>query len=88
MGFAWNRPTLLTPIACGLLFALLTLALVWSFKTGLWLHLLHPIPLKKHGRRAKSLFRLGFDHLRHLILNPFLPNHQDFLHSLQFLSCT
>jgi hypothetical protein len=30
---------------------------------------LHPIPLKKHGRRAKSLFRLGFDHLRHLILN-------------------
>ncbi|MCZ8037130.1 MAG: IS4 family transposase, partial [Microcystis sp. LE17-20A] len=45
-------------------------------------------PLKKHGRRAKSLFRLGFDHLRHLILNPSLPNHRDFLHSLQFLSCT
>jgi len=46
------------------------------------------VSLKKHGRRAKSLFRLGFDHPRHLILNPFLPNHQDFLHSLQFLSCT
>ncbi|TRU93697.1 MAG: IS4 family transposase, partial [Microcystis wesenbergii Mw_QC_S_20081001_S30D] len=38
--------------------------------------------------RAKSLFPLGFDHLRHLILNPSLPNHRDFLHSLQFLSCT
>jgi hypothetical protein len=70
------------------LFALLTLALVWSLKTGLWLHQLHPIPLKKHGRRVKSLFRLGFDHLRHLILNPSLPNYRDFLHSLQFLSCT
>ncbi|MFN7217083.1 MAG: IS4 family transposase, partial [Microcystis sp.] len=48
----------------------------------------HPIPLKKHGRRAKSLFRLGFDHLRHLILNPSLSNYRNFLHSLQFLSCT
>jgi len=37
---------------------------------------------------SKSLFPLGFDHLRHLILNPSLPNHRDFLHSLQFLSCT
>ena len=49
---------------------------------------LHPIPIKKHGRRAISFFRLGFDHLRHLILNHSLPNHRDFLHSLQFLSCT
>ncbi|MFN7217136.1 MAG: hypothetical protein ACK5UU_16285, partial [Microcystis sp.] len=48
----------------------------------------HPIPLKKHGRRAKSLFRLGFDHLRHLILNPSLSNYRNFLHSLQFLSCS
>jgi hypothetical protein len=50
VGFVWNPPTLLTPSACGLLFALLTLALVWSLKTGLWLHQLHPIPLKKRKR--------------------------------------
>ena len=70
------------------LFALLTLALVWSLKTGLEIHRLHPIPLKKHGRRAKSLFRLGFDHLRHLILNPSSLNFRFFLDSLHFLSCT
>ena len=70
------------------LFALLTLALVWSLKTGLEIHQLHPIPLKKHGRRAKSIFRLGFDHLRHLILNPSSLNFRFFLDSLHFLSCT
>jgi hypothetical protein len=87
-GFCLESTHFTDPERLRKLFALLTLALVWSLKTGLWLHQLHPIPLKKHGRRAKSLFRLGFDHLRHLILNPSLPNHQDFLHSLQFLSCT
>ena len=87
-GFCLESTHFTDPERLRKLFALLTLALVWSLKTGLWLHQLHPIPLKKHGRRAKSLFRLGFDHLRHLILNPSLPNHRDFLHSLQFLSCT
>jgi hypothetical protein len=70
------------------LFALLTLALVWSLKTGLLLHQFHPISIKKHGRLAKSLFRLGFDHLRHLILNPSFSNKLSFLDSLQLLSCT
>jgi hypothetical protein len=87
-GFCLESTHFTDPERLRKLFALLTLALVWSLKTGLWLHQLHPIPLKKHGRRAKSLFRLGFDHLRHLILNPSLPNHRDFFHSLQFLSCT
>lgn len=87
-GFCLESTHFTDPERLRKLFALLTLALVWSLKTGLWLHQLHPIPLKKHGRRTKSLFRLGFDHLRHLILNPSLPNQQDFFHSLQFLSCT
>jgi hypothetical protein len=87
-GFCLESTHFTDPDRLRKLFALLTLALVWSLKTGLWLHQLHPIPIKKHGRRARSLFRLGFDHLRHLILNPSLPNHRDFLHSLQFLSCT
>jgi hypothetical protein len=87
-GFCLESTHFTDPDRLRKLFALLTLALVWSLKTGLWLHQLHPISLKKHGRRAQSLFRLGFDHLRHLILNPSLPNHRDFLHSLQFLSCT
>lgn len=70
------------------LFALLTLALCWAMRTGLWLHQWQPIEIKKHGRRAKSLFRLGFDYLRHLVLNPAVSNESDFLQSLQLLSCT
>lgn len=70
------------------LFALLTLALCWAMRTGVWLHQWQPIEIKKHGRRAKSLFRLGFDYLRHLVLNPSMSNEPDFVQSLQLLSCT
>jgi hypothetical protein len=69
-------------------FALLTLALCWAMRTGLWLHQWQPIEIKKHGRRAKSLFRLGFDYLRHWVLNPSSSNQSDFVQSLQLLSCT
>ena len=69
------------------LLALLAIAFVWAMKTGLWQHALEPIPLKSHQRRAKSLFRLGFDYLRSLLTNL---DHQfpAFLDSLRFLSCT
>jgi hypothetical protein len=39
------------------LLALLSLALCRTFLTGEWLHQLKPLALKKHERRAKSLFR-------------------------------
>ena len=70
------------------LFALLTLALCWAMKTRLFLHQLRPITVKKHGRRAKNLFRLGFDYLRHLLLNPSSLFEDDFRHTLKLLSCT
>jgi hypothetical protein len=70
------------------LFALLTLALCWAMRTGLWLQQWQPLELKKHGRRAKSLFRLGLDYLRHLVLNPSVSNESDFVQSLHLLSCT
>jgi hypothetical protein len=70
------------------LFALLTLALCWAMRTGLWLHQWQPIEIKKHGRRANSLFRLGLDYLRHLVLNPASSNESEFVQSLQLLSCT
>lgn len=69
------------------LFALLTLALCWAFRTGQWLHQLKPLKLKKHGRRTKSIFRYGFDHLRGIVLN--LDQRADELWEvLSFLSCT
>ena len=69
------------------LFALMTLSLCWAIKTGEWLHQLNPIKVKKHGRLAKSVFRLGLDHLRSILTDLDL-KHDEFLHSLQFLSCT
>ena len=87
-GFCLESTHFTEPERLRKLFALLTLALCWSMRTGLFLHQLQPIVLKKHGRRAKSLFRLGFDHLRHLVLNPFHPNQDDFSQSLKLLSCT
>lgn len=69
------------------LLALLSLALCWVILTGDWLHELKPLTIKKHGRRAKSIFRYGLDHLRHIALN--LEQKMDnFRHVLQFLSCT
>jgi len=69
------------------LLALLTIAFVWAMKTGLWQHQLKPIPLKSHRRRAKSLFRVGFDYLRSSFTN-LDHKFEIFLDSLRFLSCT
>ena len=69
------------------LFALLTIALCWAYRTGQWLSDHKPILIKKHGRKQTSIFRYGFDHLRRVLFD--LDEHEaDFLQSLQFLSCT
>jgi hypothetical protein len=69
------------------LLALLSLALCWVFLTGEWLHQLKPLVIKKHGRRVKSIFRYGFDHLRNIVLN-LEQKMDEFLDALLFLSCT
>ena len=37
------------------------IAFCWAHKVGEWLHEQKPIKVKKHGRLAKSLFRVGLD---------------------------
>lgn len=69
------------------LIALMTLALCWAVKTGEWLHQLSPIKVKKHGRKQMSIFRYGLDYLRSIVTDLDLKQ-DEFLHSLQFLSCT
>jgi hypothetical protein len=69
------------------LLALMSLALCWAMKTGEWLCRHRPLKIKKHGRLEKSIFRYGLDYLRSLVLNLDLKS-SEFLHSLQFLSCT
>ena len=62
------------------LFALLSLAVAWAFKSGLWLHQQKPIPLKNHGYKAKSFFRYGLDCIRQTVSNFGLhPDQFDFL---------
>jgi hypothetical protein len=69
------------------LLALLTLALCWAVLTGKWLYQLKPLKLKKHGRKVRSLFRYGFDHLRSIVLN-VEQKLTEFVNALQILSCT
>ena len=69
------------------LIALMSIALCWAIKTGEWLHQHQPIKFKKHGRKAKSVFRYGLDYLRSIVTDLDL-KHTEFLNSLQFLSCT
>ncbi len=69
------------------LLALMSLALCWAIKTGDWLSSYRPLKIKKHGRQQASIFRYGFDYLRSIVTDLDL-KFDEFLHSLQFLSCT
>ena len=69
------------------LVALLTLAMVWAIRVGEWLTVQTPIPIKKHGRKAKSIFRVGCDSIRDGMIN-FNIARQQLLQAIQFLSCT
>lgn len=57
------------PRKIGKLLALLTIAFCWAHAIGEWQNELHPTALKTHGRRARSLFRRGLDHLRRAVLD-------------------
>lgn len=71
----------------------LAIAFAWAHLVGEWLHEQKPIAIKKHGRKAKSFFRYGLDHLRHLLLGG-KNNRREFARCLQcltnatVLSCT
>lgn len=66
------------------LIAFLAIALSWAHLLGEWMDQHSPLKIKNHGRKEKSLFRYGLDHLQYVLLNIqdlFL----DFLHCLRFL---
>jgi len=63
-GFALEATHLTNPNKLATLLALLAFAVALSAKTGLATARRHPIPIKKHGRRAHSLFALGLHTLR------------------------
>jgi len=71
------------------LLALLAITFVWAMKAGLWRHSQKPIRvIKAHGRRARSLFRYGFDLLRRFFIAPPLSLLESDFCPIQLLSCT
>lgn len=52
------------------LLCLVMIAFVWCYKVGDYLdRFVRKIPIKKHGHRAKSVFKYGLEHLSELLLN-------------------
>lgn len=51
------------------LVAVLAITFCWCHITGEWLHEQAPIKIKKHGRRAVSIFRYGLNFLREIVFN-------------------
>jgi len=68
------------------LFALVTVAFTWAYVVGDYLHrYVKPIQIKKHGNKAKSIFKHGLTFIATVLLNPsFQPDIDIF----KFLSCT
>lgn len=52
-----------------LLVCIVSITFVWALKVGHWVHKKKPIAIKKHGRRAISVFRLGLDNIMYAITN-------------------
>jgi hypothetical protein len=48
---------------------LVMLAFVWCYKVGIYLHKTCPIQTKKHGRKAKSIFKYGLSFIANTLLN-------------------
>ena len=63
---------------------LMAIAFCWAHLVGEWLHTQKPIIIKKHGRKAKSIFRYGYDYLRNVVLN-ISENTERFKEVLQFI---
>lgn len=69
-GFNLEQTRMREPERLSKLFALLSLAFIWSYRTGEWQAELKPIRRLKHGRLAHSLFRHGLDYLSRVLMKP------------------
>lgn len=68
------------------LFALVTVAFAWAYLVGDYLHkYVKPIQVKKHGNKAKSIFKYGLTYIASVLLNAYF---QDDIGVFKFLSCT
>jgi hypothetical protein len=69
-GFQFESTHMTDPARIAKLIAILATAFTWACRVGHWLHgTVRALRYKKHGRLEKSLFRYGYDALRHCLLN-------------------
>lgn len=68
------------------LLLLVIITFVWAYKIGIFLHeKVKAIEIKKHGRRAISLFKYGLEYIAQVLLNT---EKIDTINICGFLSCT
>lgn len=87
-GFCLEQTHMTDPERLSRLVALLAITFCWCHKIGEWLHEQKPLKLKKHGRKPKSIFRLGFDHLRRIITNFTNFNQDQWEHAIKLFAAT
>jgi len=68
-GFRFESTRLREPERINRLLSIVVTAFVWAYLTGEINENKKQTVIKKHGYRAKSIFRNGFDHLRRIFLN-------------------
>jgi hypothetical protein len=86
-GFCLESTHLNDPERLQRMVALLTIALCWAFRAGEWIIESQPIKIKNHGRKSKSIFRVGLDYLQRIFLNLSSFQNQS-LHIINLLSGT
>ena len=85
-GFDIEGTHLTDPERIGRLVLLVMVAFVWCYKVGIYLHeTVRAIKVKKHGRKARSIFKYGLDYVSNCLLNALKPME---INITQFLSCT
>lgn len=86
-GFNMESTHVTDPKRLETILSLITIAFFWAYKTGEWLlnKGIEKIRIKKHGRREKSIFRIGLDYINRIVSTDYKPNRQSIYH---VLSCT
>lgn len=90
-GFNFEQTHMKDPEKIKKLIALVSIAYVWCVMVGLWINESIKIRIATHGRKEKSIFRVGYDYLTtfikkllaYEIYNPF-----EFKQVVRLLSCT
>ena len=85
-GFNLKDTHLKEPDRIAKLVSMVFIALIWCYKVGIYIDaFIKPITIKKHGYKAKILFKYGLEYIANILLKP---QNQSDTNIYQFLSCS